>query len=105
MADIEIHEHVVVNGPTAKLRNSLVHHNFDCLSRYILKHDEYSNWESRVLQRSELPRTKSRQIYLVLKRSAAAGSSESSIVCLVLRSCSFCIVTLYVWDFSMACPV
>jgi glycosyltransferase involved in cell wall biosynthesis len=54
MADIEIHEHVVVNGPTAKLRNSLVHHNFDCLSRYILKHDEYSNWESRVLQRSEV---------------------------------------------------
>ncbi len=53
MADIEIHEHVVVNGPTAKLRNTLIHHNFDSLSRYILKHDEYSNWESRVLQQSE----------------------------------------------------
>jgi glycosyltransferase involved in cell wall biosynthesis len=49
MADIEIHEHVVVDGPTAKLRNSLVHHNVDSLSRYILKHNEYSNWEARVL--------------------------------------------------------
>jgi len=49
MADIEIHEHVVVGGPTAELRNALVHHNVDSLSRYILKHNEYSNWEARVL--------------------------------------------------------
>src|SRR5579871_6046317 len=27
MCDIEVHEHVVVDGPTAKLRNALVHHN------------------------------------------------------------------------------
>ncbi|MBZ5663358.1 MAG: glycosyltransferase family 2 protein [Acidobacteriia bacterium] len=53
MADIEIHEHVVVDGPTAELRNSLVHHNVDSLSRYILKHNEYSNWEARVLLQPE----------------------------------------------------
>jgi glycosyltransferase involved in cell wall biosynthesis len=53
MADIEIHEHVVVDGPTAALRNSIVHRNVDSLSRYILKHNEYSNWESRVLWRTE----------------------------------------------------
>jgi len=51
MADIEIHEHVVVDGPTASLHNALVHHNIDSLSRYILKHNEYSNWEARVLLR------------------------------------------------------
>ncbi|MGA2353612.1 MAG: glycosyltransferase family 2 protein [Terriglobales bacterium] len=51
MADIEIHEHVVVDGQTASLRNALVHHNVDSLSRYILKHNEYSNWEARVLAR------------------------------------------------------
>ncbi len=51
MADIEIHEHVVVDGQTASLRNSLVHHNVDSLSRYIVKHNEYSNWEARVLLR------------------------------------------------------
>ena len=49
MADIEIHEHVVVDGPTAELRHPLLHHNVDSLSRYILKHNEYSNWEARVL--------------------------------------------------------
>jgi glycosyltransferase involved in cell wall biosynthesis len=53
MADIEIHEHVVVDGPTAALRNPLVHHNVDSLSRYILKHNEYSNWEARVLLQPE----------------------------------------------------
>jgi glycosyltransferase involved in cell wall biosynthesis len=53
MADIEIHEHVVVEGPTATLRNSIVHRNVDSLSRFILKHNEYSNWESRVLWRTE----------------------------------------------------
>jgi len=49
MADMEVHEHVVVQGPTARLRNPLIHHNVESLSRYIQKHDEYSNWESRVL--------------------------------------------------------
>jgi glycosyltransferase involved in cell wall biosynthesis len=49
MADMEVHEHVVVEGRTAKLRSPLIHHNAESLSRYIQKHDEYSNWESRVL--------------------------------------------------------
>lgn len=49
MADMEIHEHVIVEGETAYLKQPLVHHNVDSLSRYIRKHDEYSNWEARVL--------------------------------------------------------
>jgi glycosyltransferase involved in cell wall biosynthesis len=53
MADMEIHEHVVVDGPAAQLRNALIHHNVDSLSRYILKHNEYSNWEARVLLQPE----------------------------------------------------
>jgi len=49
MADMEVHEHVVVDGVTARLRNPIIHHNVESLSRYIEKHDEYSNWEARVL--------------------------------------------------------
>jgi glycosyltransferase involved in cell wall biosynthesis len=49
MADMEVHEHVVVEGATARLQQPLIHHNVESLSRYIQKHDEYSNWESRVL--------------------------------------------------------
>lgn len=48
MCDMEVHEHVVVEGKTGKLKNPLQHHNVDSLSRYILKHDQYSNWEARV---------------------------------------------------------
>jgi glycosyltransferase involved in cell wall biosynthesis len=48
MADMEVHEHVVVDGGTARLRNPVIHHNVESLSRYIQKHDEYSNWEARV---------------------------------------------------------
>jgi len=48
MADMEVHEHVVVAGATRKLRSPLVHHNVESLSRYIQKHNEYSNWEARV---------------------------------------------------------
>jgi glycosyltransferase involved in cell wall biosynthesis len=49
MADMEVHEHVVVEGATERLRNTLIHHNVESLSRYIEKHDQYSNWESHVL--------------------------------------------------------
>ncbi len=48
MADMEVHEHVIVNGTTRKLSRPLIHHNVESLSRYILKHNEYSNWEARV---------------------------------------------------------
>jgi len=48
MCDMEVHEHVMVEGATGKLKERLVHHNVASLSRYIQKHDEYSNWEARV---------------------------------------------------------
>lgn len=53
MCDMEVHEHVVMEGPTGKLRNPLVHHNAETLSRYIRKHDEYSTWEAHVWLRGE----------------------------------------------------
>jgi glycosyltransferase involved in cell wall biosynthesis len=48
MADMEIHEHVLIDGRTGRLRNPILHHNVDSLSRYFEKHNEYSNWEARV---------------------------------------------------------
>ena len=62
MSDIEVHEHVIVEGRVGKLRHALPHHNVESLDRYLTKHNEYSNWEARVLfqgteQRDELPPT------------------------------------------------
>ena len=48
MADMEVHEHVAVTGQTRTLSQPLAHHNVESLSRYIHKHNEYSNWEARV---------------------------------------------------------
>jgi glycosyltransferase involved in cell wall biosynthesis len=48
MADMEVHEHVIVDGPTGRLHLPIVHHNVESLYRYIQKHNEYSNWEARV---------------------------------------------------------
>jgi glycosyltransferase involved in cell wall biosynthesis len=48
MCDMEVHEHVMVDGRVGSLRQRLEHRNIASLSRYIRKHDEYSNWEARV---------------------------------------------------------
>ncbi len=79
MADMEIHEHVVVEGPTSQLRNPLIHHNVESLSRYIQKHDEYSNWESRVLLQGEHERrTPSCALW---HASAAASLAQEESLC------------------------
>jgi glycosyltransferase involved in cell wall biosynthesis len=49
MCDMEVHEHVWVEGRTAKLKGRIEHQNVESLFRYIQKHNEYSNWESHVL--------------------------------------------------------
>lgn len=46
MADMEIHEHVIVEGETSYCKNYVIHHNYNTMDRYIDKHNEYSNWES-----------------------------------------------------------
>ena len=48
MCDMEVHEHVMVRGETLKLQGKLLHRNVESLSRYIQKHNEYSNWEAQV---------------------------------------------------------
>jgi glycosyltransferase involved in cell wall biosynthesis len=46
--DNEVHEHVVVQGPTARLRVEMDHHAFPSVEVFIEKHNRYSNWEARV---------------------------------------------------------
>lgn len=46
--DNEVHEHVVVRGPTARLQCELEHHAFPSIDVFIEKHNRYSNWEARV---------------------------------------------------------
>jgi glycosyltransferase involved in cell wall biosynthesis len=46
--DHEIHEHVVVNGSTGKLKSIMDHHAFPTIDSFVEKHNRYSNWEAVV---------------------------------------------------------
>ena len=46
--DNEVHEHVMVNGPTSRLRSELDHYAFPSVEVFVEKHNRYSNWEARV---------------------------------------------------------
>lgn len=46
--DNEVHEHVVVQGPTARLECEMEHHAFPSIEVFVEKHNRYSNWEARV---------------------------------------------------------
>jgi glycosyltransferase involved in cell wall biosynthesis len=46
--DNEVHEHVIVCGPTARLQCELDHYAFPSVEVFVEKHNRYSNWEARV---------------------------------------------------------
>jgi glycosyltransferase involved in cell wall biosynthesis len=52
--DNEVHEHVVVNGPTARLKSEIDHYAFPTVEAFIEKHNRYSNWEARVAVEGKL---------------------------------------------------
>ncbi|HEY6008459.1 MAG TPA: glycosyltransferase family 2 protein [Geobacteraceae bacterium] len=46
--DNEVHEHVVLNGRCAHLKNDLLHFAYPDIYTWVEKHNRYSNWEARV---------------------------------------------------------
>jgi glycosyltransferase involved in cell wall biosynthesis len=46
--DNEVHEHVVVQGTTGRLKFEIDHYAFPSVEVFIEKHNRYSNWEARV---------------------------------------------------------
>ena len=46
--DNEVHEHVVVQGPTGYLKSEMDHYAFPSVDVFVEKHNRYSNWEARV---------------------------------------------------------
>ena len=51
--DHEIHEHVVVQGTTGKLKSIMDHHAFPTIDSFVEKHNRYSNWEAIVESSAE----------------------------------------------------
>ena len=46
--DNEVHEHVIVQGPTGSLRCEIDHYAFPSIEVFVEKHNRYSNWEAQV---------------------------------------------------------
>jgi glycosyltransferase involved in cell wall biosynthesis len=46
--DNEVHEHVVVQGKTGRLRSEMEHYAFPTIEVFVEKHNRYSNWEACV---------------------------------------------------------
>jgi glycosyltransferase involved in cell wall biosynthesis len=51
MADMEVHEHLVVDGEEGACSAPLLHVNKHDLFRYIQKHNEYSSWSAELISR------------------------------------------------------
>jgi glycosyltransferase involved in cell wall biosynthesis len=66
--DNEVHEHVVVKGPTSRLLCEMDHHAFPSIDVFIEKHNRYSNWEARVAVEQQGGQTLAHQ-HVDLKRS------------------------------------
>src|ERR1044071_175769 len=46
--DNEVHEHVVLNGQTAYLKEDMLHFAYPDIYTWVEKHNRYSNWEAEV---------------------------------------------------------
>ncbi len=48
--DNEVHEHVVLQGRSGRLRQEMEHYAFPTIDVWVEKHNRYSNWEARLLE-------------------------------------------------------
>jgi len=55
--DNEVHEHVVIEGATSRLRAEMDHYAFPSIDVFVEKHNRYSNWEAHVAVDSLLRRS------------------------------------------------
>ncbi|MGH9837117.1 MAG: glycosyltransferase family 2 protein [Blastocatellia bacterium] len=46
--DVEVHEHVVLDGRAEYLKHDLLHEDFKSIYHFIERHNRYSNWDARV---------------------------------------------------------
>jgi len=57
--DNEVHEHIIVQGPTGRLRCEMDHYAFASIDVFVEKHNRYSNWEARLELEEGLDNTRS----------------------------------------------
>jgi glycosyltransferase involved in cell wall biosynthesis len=56
--DNEVHEHIIVQGNTGRLRCEMDHYAFASIDVFVEKHNRYSNWEARLELEEGLDQTR-----------------------------------------------
>jgi len=51
--DNEVHEHIILNGATARLNKDMTHYAYPDIYTWMEKHNRYSNWEAEVEVRGD----------------------------------------------------
>lgn len=46
--DNEVHEHILLNGNSARLKHDMLHYAYPDIFTWVEKHNRYSNWEAQV---------------------------------------------------------
>jgi glycosyltransferase involved in cell wall biosynthesis len=73
--DMEIHEHPILYGKISSIKSQIIHNDFKSISHFIIKHNEYANWEANrylnLVQTSQLT-LRQRIKYLLIPTSTFA---------------------------------
>ena len=59
--DVEVHEHPVIKGKVGKLKNKMIHNDFEDLHHFFHRHNIYSDWEAH-LRSYKTKRSKEKEI-------------------------------------------
>ena len=66
--DNEVHEHIIVQGHTARLTCLMDHYAFPSVEVFVEKHNRYSNWEARVATDGDLQSTELQSTHVGWRR-------------------------------------
>ncbi|MEI8340608.1 MAG: glycosyltransferase family 2 protein [Verrucomicrobiota bacterium] len=66
--DNEVHEHVIVEGATGRLKSEMDHYAFPSVGVFVEKHNRYSNWEACVALENHLARGGLQKLNVGLRR-------------------------------------
>jgi glycosyltransferase involved in cell wall biosynthesis len=91
--DNEVHEHVVVDGPTGFLSCEIDHHAFPTVEVFVEKHNRYSNWEAHVALAAGQPAAARLQHRRVARRRALKRAAQRMPLRPLLR-----FLYVYVWQ-------
>jgi glycosyltransferase involved in cell wall biosynthesis len=74
--DVEVHEHVILDGRPGYLEHDLLHEDFKNISHFIDRHNRYSTWEAAVYREFRRGRSEGQTIGAALGGTPLVGRAD-----------------------------